>query len=260
MNQSDPVMIELICAEPIVFDDEIVIDDKYFVLKPANGFDKCVLDGNQMTRFFRAGPSILGGGAQSYNVKFLDLTFMRGRTTAPVASGSTNGGAINLYAASVDKCMIDFTNCDFIDNEAIDNIGGFVVVGGAIFQSEGSLNALNCSFRGNRIFSQGVAYGAAVYQQGFVSSQSSYTNCIFQDNFANALLGAEGGAIAFGQNSNSIITGSHFVNNTAAFAPNIRILAGSATVECSDPGNEFCANNTNLPTDLCDGASIVSCT
>jgi hypothetical protein len=87
-NQSDPVMIELICAEPIVFDDEIVIDDKYFVLKPANGFDKCVLDGNQMTRFFRAGPSILGGGAQSYNVKFLDLTFMRGRTTAPVASVS----------------------------------------------------------------------------------------------------------------------------------------------------------------------------
>jgi hypothetical protein len=86
-NQSDPVMIELICAEPIVFDDEIIIDDKYFVLKPANGFDKCVLDGNQMTRFFRAG-SILGGGAQSYNVKFLDLTFMRGRTTAPVASVS----------------------------------------------------------------------------------------------------------------------------------------------------------------------------
>ena len=122
-NRANPVTIELICAMPILFQDEILIDERYFVLKPANGFDNCTLDGQKMTRFFRAGA--LGGFSPSYNVKFVDLEFTRGFDEGILGSGSGQGlgGAIFLSApgtaSALNDYVADFTRCDFTDNEAI---------------------------------------------------------------------------------------------------------------------------------------------
>jgi len=99
-------------------------------------------------------------------------------TNCPFIANSANtvGGGM-----SNNNSFVDLQNCTFTENSAVD--------GGGMHSSGSSITALACTFKSNDACGEGGGEGGGIYQSGTSEIDSSYTNCIFDNNMASASKG-----------------------------------------------------------------------
>ena len=178
----------------------------------AEGVPLTVLDGQNSHRLFQC---VNGEGPDTV---FENLVFSNGY----VSYGSGGGGAVRILNSSP-----IFRNCRFESNEA------YQANGGAVYQSEGSAQFLDCVFIDNQtLYRDG---GGAIYSR---SGSISLSGCVFSSNES---IGDEPGGALWSFNDRVTISSCMFSSNTSS-------LGGALYLNSANAGSEIssCVISSNV--------------
>ncbi|TVS07895.1 MAG: hypothetical protein EA423_02965, partial [Phycisphaerales bacterium] len=151
-------------------------------------------------------------------------------------TAGNQGGAI--YGGGLFMDVVE--NVQFINNRAIDPVGGGNTLGGAVrFAAQGARlsfgNFVDCLFEGNTASNSGTgggqSRGAAVYQ---FSGDSTFTNCVFRNNEnrgATTGVSTHGSVVVLGI-ANVTFTDCLFEGNVARIADDNNATAWGAAISC----------------------------
>jgi predicted outer membrane repeat protein len=231
-DQDNPAVICLTTGAVISLDDSQTVDlsNKYFTAICLKG-ERCTVTKSSTTSASR----LFNHAAYGTTMKasFQNFIFSNGNALADFE----NGGAFNvLFGAG----SIDFTSCDFINNNAKD--GGAVFFEPRVSDFNASFTA--CTFKDNTAFYWGGASYFTHFNPNNYVLQAEVKDCSFLNNIAGQF---GGGILAQSSYVNLIITRTEFTDNMGSEGKDI-YSDNSATVSCNDGTNTITGT---YPSNLC---------
>lgn len=207
-----------------------------------------------------AGLRVVGGAPQVRNCSFeanrADVAgggVLLEQTTALLEDCSVRANAVELPGAgsfaygggvAIEGGAPRFAHCDFVDNRVGIAEGSGFARGGGLYATNGAPELLDCAFVSNRAAlaaGGGFGQGGAVYLEQF--TQAVFVRCSFEDNVAESLAFAEGGALAARFGCSPSLVSCTFAGNRA-----LGLGSGGAVHlrdDC-DPRFENCVFSANV--------------
>lgn len=151
-----------------------------------------------------------------------------------------NGGGIYI------QNDLELTNCNLVLCSALTLEIGMNVLGGAIYQKEGSITLNGCGIAGNFLYANSTGTygsGAGIYTQGM--GDCIINGCLFYLNKAEAQAAVGGGGF-YCVNKNMSFTNSIFYQNEAKNATSSRLSFGGGLVASNSSAYSTKITNCNF--------------